>query len=39
VRTAGDQRITAVSAIASQFNPGGQALAFPTLRGWCCEQT
>lgn len=31
-----NQRIAAVSAIASQFSPGSWRVAFPTLDGWCC---
>jgi hypothetical protein len=31
-----NQRIAAVSAIASQFSSGSQRIAFPTLDGWCC---
>jgi hypothetical protein len=31
-----NQRIAAVSAIASQFSPGSRRVAFPTLDGWCC---
>jgi hypothetical protein len=31
-----NQRIAAVSAIASQFSPGSPRVAFPTLDGWCC---
>jgi Tol biopolymer transport system component len=30
------QQIKAVSAIASQFNPGGHVSSFPSLNGWCC---
>jgi hypothetical protein len=30
------QRISAVSAIAPQFNPGHRSVSFPTIAGWCC---
>jgi dipeptidyl aminopeptidase/acylaminoacyl peptidase len=33
---ANSQRIAAVSAIASQFNPGSGAPVSPRLEGWCC---
>jgi hypothetical protein len=33
---ANNQRIAAVSAIASQFSPGSRQVVFPTLEGWCC---
>jgi hypothetical protein len=36
IRTASQQRISAVSSIARQFSPGRSRVAFPTLDGWCC---
>jgi hypothetical protein len=31
-----NQRILAVSKIASQFSPGTRRVGFPALDGWCC---
>jgi hypothetical protein len=37
VRVAGTHRISAVSGIGREFDPGGRGpAAFPTLAGWCC---
>ena len=38
VRTAGNQRIAAVSAISSQFSPGRKHVSSPSLGGWCCSE-
>ena len=38
IRTAGTQKLLAVSDIARQFNPGARRPPpFPTIDGWCCS--
>lgn len=37
IRASGLQRIAAVSAISTQFNPGRARVSFPTLGEWCCQ--
>jgi WD40 repeat protein len=39
VRTEGGRRVTAVSNVGRQFNPGGRGnAAFPSVSGWCCAR-
>jgi hypothetical protein len=34
----GRGRIRAIGGIAAEFAPGGGAVAFPTIDGWCCRR-
>jgi 3'-phosphoadenosine 5'-phosphosulfate sulfotransferase (PAPS reductase)/FAD synthetase len=38
VRSSRVNAIRAVSNIASQFEPGHRAAAFPRVGGWCCTR-